>query len=71
MTEAWFCPSCQKYHAPHVETCPGGGDGAPDKLPKRQREGVRVKRSTEIRLCPECGLPPGQCDPDGIGHYRG
>ena len=20
---AWFCPACQKYHAPHVETCPG------------------------------------------------
>lgn len=24
MTEktAWFCPSCQRHHAPHVETCP-------------------------------------------------
>ena len=21
---AWFCPACQKHHAPHVETCPGG-----------------------------------------------
>lgn len=20
---AWFCPACQKHHAPHVETCPG------------------------------------------------
>lgn len=19
---AWFCPACQKHHAPHVETCP-------------------------------------------------
>jgi hypothetical protein len=19
----WFCPSCQKHHAPHVDTCPG------------------------------------------------
>lgn len=19
---AWFCPSCQRHHAPHVETCP-------------------------------------------------
>ena len=25
--QAWFCPSCQKYHAPHVETCPGGTGG--------------------------------------------
>lgn len=24
MAEAWFCPACQKYHAPHVETCPAG-----------------------------------------------
>lgn len=21
--EAWFCPACQKHHAPHVDTCPG------------------------------------------------
>ena len=21
--------------------------------------------------CPECGLPYGQCDPEGVGHYRG
>lgn len=20
--QAWFCPSCQRHHAPHVETCP-------------------------------------------------
>lgn len=19
---AWFCPSCQRYHAPHCDTCP-------------------------------------------------
>jgi len=19
---AWFCPSCQKHHGPHVDTCP-------------------------------------------------
>jgi hypothetical protein len=23
----WFCPSCQKHHGPHVDTCPGGGGG--------------------------------------------
>lgn len=21
--------------------------------------------------CPECGLPYSQCDPEGVGHYRG
>lgn len=21
---AWFCPSCQKHHAPHIDTCPAG-----------------------------------------------
>lgn len=25
--EAWFCPSCQKHHAPHCDTCPGGTGG--------------------------------------------
>lgn len=25
--QAWFCPSCQRYHAPHVETCPGDHQG--------------------------------------------
>ncbi len=24
--EAWFCPACQKHHAPHVETCPAPVD---------------------------------------------
>lgn len=24
--KAWFCPSCNKHHAPHVETCPAGSD---------------------------------------------
>lgn len=21
--QAWFCPACQRHHAPHVDTCPG------------------------------------------------
>lgn len=25
--EPWFCPSCQKHHGPHVDTCPGGTGG--------------------------------------------
>lgn len=29
---AWFCPSCQKHHAPHVETCPGPAKGALEML---------------------------------------
>lgn len=29
--EAWFCPACQKHHAPHVETCPGPGPGTGTK----------------------------------------
>lgn len=20
---AWFCPACQKHHAPHCDSCPG------------------------------------------------
>lgn len=26
---AWFCPSCQKHHGPHVDTCPGPAIAAP------------------------------------------
>ena len=28
---AWFCPTCQKHHAPHVDTCPGPVDAVSDK----------------------------------------
>lgn len=24
MRAAWFCPSCNAHHAPHVDTCPKG-----------------------------------------------
>jgi hypothetical protein len=23
MNAPWFCPTCQAYHGPHVDTCPG------------------------------------------------
>lgn len=26
MSAAWFCPSCQRYHAPHCDTCPKPAD---------------------------------------------
>lgn len=28
---AWFCPSCQKHHGPHVDTCPGIADAIADR----------------------------------------
>lgn len=31
MKQAWFCPSCQKHHGPHVDTCPGVADAVSDK----------------------------------------
>ncbi len=31
---------------------------------------IKVSKNTE-RTCTECGLPLSQCDPDGVGHYRG
>lgn len=40
MTAAWFCPSCQKYHAPHVETCPGGTGGVKTIMPNTVIPGV-------------------------------
>lgn len=29
--KAWFCPSCQKHHGPHVDTCPGPVDAVSDR----------------------------------------
>lgn len=29
----WFCPGCNKYHAPHVVTCPGGANTVPGVAP--------------------------------------
>jgi rubrerythrin len=75
MTAAWFCPACQKHHAPHVETCPG--PAAIGDVPFRWDPntslpgGTTPTTATGSWRCPECGKPPGQCDPDGVGHYRG
>lgn len=34
MSIGWFCPSCQKHHGPHIDTCPGFGfDGFPPQTP--------------------------------------
>lgn len=34
MRAAWFCPSCQKHHAPHCDTCPAPARyGLPGTLP--------------------------------------
>lgn len=27
--QAWFCPACQRHHAPHVDTCPERHTAAP------------------------------------------
>lgn len=31
--KAWFCPSCQKHHGPHVDTCPGVAGALPTPAP--------------------------------------
>lgn len=31
--KAWFCPSCQKHHAPHCDTCPGVAGALPGPAP--------------------------------------
>ncbi len=35
------------------------------------RPQAKPSRVTISRNCPECGLPYGVCDPEGVGHYRG
>lgn len=41
----WFCPSCQKYHGPHVDTCPAG--------PAQSQPLGRIATAS---ACPMCGL---------------
>lgn len=31
--KAWLCPSCNKHHGPHVDTCPGETGAQPGSLP--------------------------------------
>lgn len=82
MSEAWFCPGCNKYHAPHVETCPNDegtrhGKEAPPitVLPDYSQQFIQPVRAAKVvskpRTCFECGKPVGECDPEGLGHYRG
>lgn len=30
--QAWFCPACQRHHAPHCDTCPSPFDLAGSPL---------------------------------------
>lgn len=57
MTEAWFCPACQKHHAPHVETCPGGGVAPyqPGKFTMPLIPGPYDFATTKPQ-CPKCGI---------------
>lgn len=38
---------------------------------ERKRVQKVIKVSKNQPTCRECGLPPDECDPDGVGHYRG
>lgn len=31
--QAWFCPACQRHHAPHVDPCPAPTLTMPGSLP--------------------------------------
>jgi len=61
--EAWFCPSCQKHHAPHCDTCPGGTGGI-EALPTTPWPVVQPNRiPTRIQpwpapYTPDPNLPP-------------
>lgn len=47
--EAWFCPACQKHHAPHVDTCPAVGAGKAPTVPFPPYFGPS-------NVCGKCGL---------------
>ncbi len=74
--KAWFCPSCQKHHGPHVDTCPSGEGGTDFKQPVVPfppyfgpsnvcgKCGIRLD-STMSYCCPQpdcpCGLGLSMC----------
>lgn len=73
---AWFCPACQKYHAPHVDTCAGcseGTEAAPWKKKKTFTPLVKPPHypypGTAGDYFPRHLLPTGTCQiaPFGIG----
>lgn len=54
--KAWFCPSCNKHHAPHVETCPGTVDALPHLPPTRLTVPSQIEW-WEIPQSPYTGAP--------------
>ena len=58
-----------------LEATPGLTFGACVELELKPAQVVAVRdgksRSAVADVCRECGLPHGQCDPEGVGHYRG
>jgi len=55
--KAWFCPSCNKHHAPHVETCPGSSDPwGIDQLPRLK---PYIAAGDPFDPCPNCKGPCG------------
>lgn len=55
--EAWFCPACKAYHAPHVETCPKPVDAVSDKWMPHLPIPPWAPRPVEAtNSCPVCGI---------------
>lgn len=61
MAEAWFCPACQKHHAPHVETCPGGVGTSPYRYvqPVRAPAPIGGCACPVGHICKSTGCPRG------------
>lgn len=75
--KAWFCPSCQKHHGPHVDTCPGVSGAQPAPAPGNP---VVIPQPMPYRREPQpwetpwmpywpqvtCGIYQPRFDPDKI-----
>lgn len=48
----WYCPGCNSYHGPHVDTCPNGES----KFPQEPYKSPYPYVPLGTRECPKCGL---------------
>lgn len=75
--KAWFCPSCQKHHAPHCDTCPGVAGAQPTPAPAHPGI-IPYEPPCELHPAPTsdpwvpywpqvtCGFVPLPCDMTGV-----
>jgi hypothetical protein len=64
----WFCPVCQAFHGPHVDTCPKGELMPPTQPVERGCRvcGIGANGETMGYCCPRSDCPSGFTSCGGI-----